>query len=79
MCRSVKKLHEFSPECQKITGPSQHLQVSQSMASIDGKEKHDAFNRRMEEKQLSTNQASAKNSSGSQKQQFQREKPATSS
>ncbi|MBW0520556.1 hypothetical protein O181_060271 [Austropuccinia psidii MF-1] len=32
------------------------------MASIDGKEKHDAFNSRMEEKQLSTTQASAKNS-----------------
>ncbi|MBW0560443.1 hypothetical protein O181_100158 [Austropuccinia psidii MF-1] len=49
------------------------------MASIDGKEKHDAFNSRMEEKQPSTTQASAKNSPRSQKQQFQREKAATSS
>ncbi|MBW0536496.1 hypothetical protein O181_076211 [Austropuccinia psidii MF-1] len=37
------------------------------MASIDGKEKYDAFNRRMEEKQPSTTQASAKNSPSSQK------------
>ncbi|MBW0477513.1 hypothetical protein O181_017228, partial [Austropuccinia psidii MF-1] len=37
-CRSVKKLHEFLPDCEKIPGPSQHLQVTQWMASIDGKE-----------------------------------------
>ncbi|MBW0564261.1 hypothetical protein O181_103976 [Austropuccinia psidii MF-1] len=49
------------------------------MASIDGKEEHDAFNRRMEEKQPSTTQASAKNSPSSQQQQFQCEKAATSS
>ncbi|MBW0578962.1 hypothetical protein O181_118677 [Austropuccinia psidii MF-1] len=48
--RSVDKLHEFLPECGKIPGPSQHLQVTQLMASIDGKEKYDAFKSRMEEK-----------------------------
>ncbi|MBW0579717.1 hypothetical protein O181_119432 [Austropuccinia psidii MF-1] len=45
-----KKLHEFLPDCGKIPGPSQHLQVTQWMASIDGKEEHDALNSRMEEK-----------------------------
>ncbi|MBW0523944.1 hypothetical protein O181_063659 [Austropuccinia psidii MF-1] len=49
------------------------------MASIDGKEEHDSFNRRMEEKQPSTTQASAKNSPSSQQQQLQREKAATNS
>ncbi|MBW0523008.1 hypothetical protein O181_062723 [Austropuccinia psidii MF-1] len=49
------------------------------MASIDGKEKHDDFNSRMEEKQPSTTQAGAKNSPSSQQQQFQLEKAATSS
>ncbi|MBW0513557.1 hypothetical protein O181_053272 [Austropuccinia psidii MF-1] len=78
-CRSVKKLHELLPDCEEIPGPSQHLQVTQWMASIDGKGKHDAFNSKMEEKQPSTTQASAKNSSSSQQQQFQCEKEATSS
>ncbi|MBW0580986.1 hypothetical protein O181_120701 [Austropuccinia psidii MF-1] len=49
------------------------------MASIDVKEEHDAFDSRMEEKQPSTTQASAKTSLSSQQQQFQREKAATSS
>ncbi|MBW0582355.1 hypothetical protein O181_122070 [Austropuccinia psidii MF-1] len=49
------------------------------MASIDGEEKHDALDTRMEEKQPSTTQASAKNSPSGQKQPFQREKAATSS
>ncbi|MBW0518060.1 hypothetical protein O181_057775 [Austropuccinia psidii MF-1] len=49
------------------------------MESIYGKEEHDAFNSRMEEKQPSTTQASAKNNPSSQKLQFQREKAATSS
>ncbi|MBW0513769.1 hypothetical protein O181_053484 [Austropuccinia psidii MF-1] len=48
------------------------------MASIDGKEEHDAFNIIMEEKQPSTTQASGKNSLSSQKQQFHCEKAATS-
>ncbi|MBW0540458.1 hypothetical protein O181_080173 [Austropuccinia psidii MF-1] len=78
-CRSVEKLHEFLPDCDKIPGPSQHLQVTQWMAYIDGKEEHDAFNSRMEEKQPSTTQESAKNSPSSQKQQFQHEKAGTSS
>ncbi|MBW0553239.1 hypothetical protein O181_092954 [Austropuccinia psidii MF-1] len=65
-CRSVEKLHEFLPDCEKIPGPSKHLQVTQWMASIDGKEEHDAFNSRMEEKQPSTTQESAKNSPSSQ-------------
>ncbi|MBW0519105.1 hypothetical protein O181_058820 [Austropuccinia psidii MF-1] len=49
------------------------------MESIGAKEKHDAFTRRMEEKQPSTTQASSKNSLSSQQQQFQHEKEATSS
>ncbi|MBW0591497.1 hypothetical protein O181_131212 [Austropuccinia psidii MF-1] len=48
------------------------------MESIDGKEKHDALNSRMEEKP-STTQASAKNSPTGQQQQFQCENAATSS
>ncbi|MBW0513622.1 hypothetical protein O181_053337 [Austropuccinia psidii MF-1] len=59
-CRSVEKLHEFLPDFDEIPGPSQHLQVTQWMESIDGKEENDAFNSRIEEKQLSTTQASAK-------------------
>ncbi|MBW0495804.1 hypothetical protein O181_035519 [Austropuccinia psidii MF-1] len=78
-CRSVEKLHECLPDCEKVSGPSQHLQVTQWVASIDGKEEHDAINSRMEEKQPSTTQKSAKNSPSGQKQQFQCEKPATSS
>ncbi|MBW0468551.1 hypothetical protein O181_008266 [Austropuccinia psidii MF-1] len=38
-CRSVEKLHEFLPHCKKVPGPSQHLQVTQWVESIDGKEK----------------------------------------
>ncbi|MBW0581212.1 hypothetical protein O181_120927 [Austropuccinia psidii MF-1] len=49
------------------------------MASIDGEEKHDARDTKMEEKQPSTTQASAKNSPSRQQQQFQREKATTSS
>ncbi|MBW0588841.1 hypothetical protein O181_128556 [Austropuccinia psidii MF-1] len=49
------------------------------MSSIDGKEKYDSLNSRMEEKQPSTTQASAKNSPSSQQQKFQHEKEATSS
>ncbi|MBW0502133.1 hypothetical protein O181_041848 [Austropuccinia psidii MF-1] len=78
-CRSMEKLHEFLPDCEKICGPSQNFQVTQWMASIDGKEEHDAFNSRMEEKQPSTTQAGFKNSPSSQKQQFQCKKAATSS
>ncbi|MBW0590516.1 hypothetical protein O181_130231, partial [Austropuccinia psidii MF-1] len=64
--RSVEKLHEFLPDCEKIPGPFQHLQVTQWMESIDGKEEHDVFNIRMEEKQPSTTHTSAKNSPSSQ-------------
>ncbi|MBW0489583.1 hypothetical protein O181_029298 [Austropuccinia psidii MF-1] len=77
--RSVEKLHEFLPDCEEIPGPSQHLQVTQWMASIDGKEKHEAFNSRMEGKQPSITQASAKNTASSQQKQFPHEKAATSS
>ncbi|MBW0466848.1 hypothetical protein O181_006563 [Austropuccinia psidii MF-1] len=49
------------------------------MASIDVKEQHDAFNRRVEEKQPFNTQASAKNSPSSQQQQFQCKKAANSS
>ncbi|MBW0545812.1 hypothetical protein O181_085527 [Austropuccinia psidii MF-1] len=77
-CRSVKKPHELIPDCKKICGSSQHFQVTQWMASIDGKEEYDAFNSRMEEKQPTTTKASAKTSPSGQQQQFQREKAATS-
>ncbi|MBW0575360.1 hypothetical protein O181_115075, partial [Austropuccinia psidii MF-1] len=77
-CRYVEKLHEFLPGCEKFSGLTQHLQVTQWMASIDGKEEHDAFNSKMEEKQPSITQASLKNSLNSQQQQFQCEKAATS-
>ncbi|MBW0525088.1 hypothetical protein O181_064803 [Austropuccinia psidii MF-1] len=77
--RSVEKLHEFLPDCETIPGPSQHFQATQWMDSIDGKKEHDAFNIRMEGKQPSTTQASAKNSPSSQQQQFRREKATTSS
>ncbi|MBW0585464.1 hypothetical protein O181_125179 [Austropuccinia psidii MF-1] len=78
-CRYVEKLHEFLPDHEKIPGPSQHLQVTQWMASIDGKEKYDALSNIMAEKQPSTTQESSKNSRNSQKQQLQREKSATRS
>ncbi|MBW0556330.1 hypothetical protein O181_096045 [Austropuccinia psidii MF-1] len=78
-CRSVEKLHEFLPDCEKIPGTSQHMQVAELMASIDGKEENDSLNSRMEEKQPSTTQASAKNSPRGHQQQFQLEKAATSS
>ncbi|MBW0567893.1 hypothetical protein O181_107608 [Austropuccinia psidii MF-1] len=49
------------------------------MASIVEKEEHDALNSRMEEKQPSTTQTSAKNNPSGQQQKFQREKAPTSS
>ncbi|MBW0524292.1 hypothetical protein O181_064007 [Austropuccinia psidii MF-1] len=39
------------------------MKVTPRMESIDGKEKHNAFNRRMEGKQPSTTQASSKTAS----------------
>ncbi|MBW0553158.1 hypothetical protein O181_092873 [Austropuccinia psidii MF-1] len=78
-CIAVEKMHESLPDCEKIPGPSQQLQVTQWMASIDVKEEHDSFNSTMEEKQPSTTQSSAKNSPSSQQKQFQCEKAATSS
>ncbi|MBW0583435.1 hypothetical protein O181_123150 [Austropuccinia psidii MF-1] len=50
-CRYVEKLHKFLPYYEKIPGPSQNLQVTKWMASIDEK-KHYAFIRRMGEKTL---------------------------
>ncbi|MBW0589728.1 hypothetical protein O181_129443 [Austropuccinia psidii MF-1] len=73
-CRSVEKLHDFLPDCEKIPWQLQYLQIAQWMASIDGAEKHDALDTRMEEKQPSTTQASTKNSPSRQQQQFQRKK-----
>ncbi|MBW0580387.1 hypothetical protein O181_120102 [Austropuccinia psidii MF-1] len=78
-CRSVEKLHELLLDCDKVPGTSQYLQIAQWMASIDGKEKHDAIDTIIEEKQPSTTQTSVKNSPSGQQQQFQREKAATSS
>ncbi|MBW0549873.1 hypothetical protein O181_089588 [Austropuccinia psidii MF-1] len=77
-CRSVEKLDELIPDCKKIPESSQHLKVTQWMASIDGKEEYDAFNRRMEENQPTTTKASAKTSTSGQQKQFPREKAATS-
>ncbi|MBW0521796.1 hypothetical protein O181_061511 [Austropuccinia psidii MF-1] len=78
-CRSVEKLNEFLTDCEKIPGPSQHLKVTQWMESIYGKEKNDAFKRRMEEKQPSTTQASAKNGPRSQQRKSKCEKAGRSS
>ncbi|MBW0465030.1 hypothetical protein O181_004745 [Austropuccinia psidii MF-1] len=78
-CRSVKKLHELLPDCEKVSGPSHYLQVTEWMASIDGKEEYDGFNSRMEEKQPSTTHTGAKPSFSNQRKQFQHEKSATSS
>ncbi|MBW0587860.1 hypothetical protein O181_127575 [Austropuccinia psidii MF-1] len=77
--RSVEKLHELIPDCRNIPGSSQHLQVTQWMASIDVKEEYDSFEGRIEEKQPSTTKSSAKTSPSSQNQKFQRQKAATSS
>ncbi|MBW0589430.1 hypothetical protein O181_129145 [Austropuccinia psidii MF-1] len=49
-CMSLEKQHEFLPVCERIPWPYQHLQFAQWMASIYGKEEHDAFEKRMEEK-----------------------------
>ncbi|MBW0477583.1 hypothetical protein O181_017298 [Austropuccinia psidii MF-1] len=35
--RSVEKLHELLPDCEITPGTSQHLKVTQSLESIDGK------------------------------------------
>ncbi|MBW0508221.1 hypothetical protein O181_047936 [Austropuccinia psidii MF-1] len=78
-CGSLAKLSALLPDCERNSGPSQNLQVTKWMASIDGKEIYDAFNSRMKEKQPSTTQASAKNSPSSQQKQFQCEKAAKSS
>ncbi|MBW0555049.1 hypothetical protein O181_094764 [Austropuccinia psidii MF-1] len=78
-CRSVEKIHELLPDREKTSGPYQHFQVTQWMAYINGKGKNDSFNRKMEETQLSTTQASSKNSPNSQKEQFQHEEEAKSS
>ncbi|MBW0574491.1 hypothetical protein O181_114206, partial [Austropuccinia psidii MF-1] len=78
-CRSVEKLHEFLPDCEKIAAQSQYLQIAQWMASIDGEEKHDALDTGMEEKKPSTTQASAKTPPSGKQQKFQCEKAATSS
>ncbi|MBW0565687.1 hypothetical protein O181_105402 [Austropuccinia psidii MF-1] len=78
-CRSVEKLPEFLPDCEKMSGSFQHLKITQWMASIDGKEEYDSFNRRMEEKQPTTTKASARTSPSGQQQKFQHEKAATSS
>ncbi|MBW0593724.1 hypothetical protein O181_133439 [Austropuccinia psidii MF-1] len=78
-CRSVGKLHEISPYCEKVPGLFQHFQVTKWMESIYGKENNDSFNSRMKEKQPSTTQESAKNSPSSQKQQLKCEKSAKSS
>ncbi|MBW0577575.1 hypothetical protein O181_117290, partial [Austropuccinia psidii MF-1] len=78
-CRSVEELHELIPYCKKIPGSSQHLQVTQWMASIHGKEEYDSFSSRMEEKHPSTTKARAKTSPSGQQKKFQHEKAATSS
>ncbi|MBW0498468.1 hypothetical protein O181_038183 [Austropuccinia psidii MF-1] len=59
-CRSVEKLHHFLHDYEIISGLFQHWQVTQWMESIDEKEKHDAFDIRLEEKKPTTTQESAK-------------------
>ncbi|MBW0573326.1 hypothetical protein O181_113041 [Austropuccinia psidii MF-1] len=73
------KLHELLPYCEKISEPSQQMQATQWMAFNDQKEKCDALNSRMEGKQPSSIQASAKNSPSIQLPQFECGKAATSS
>ncbi|MBW0490733.1 hypothetical protein O181_030448 [Austropuccinia psidii MF-1] len=63
-CRYVEKLHEFLPDCERISGPSQNFQVTQW-------KKNDAFSSRMEEKQPFTTQSSGKNRTNRKKQKFQ--------
>ncbi|MBW0572091.1 hypothetical protein O181_111806 [Austropuccinia psidii MF-1] len=70
-CRSVEKLHEFLLDCEKIPGPSQHLQITQWMASIDGKEQHDALNSRIEEKTTLPHSRKCQKRPNSQKQKLQ--------
>ncbi|MBW0545941.1 hypothetical protein O181_085656 [Austropuccinia psidii MF-1] len=77
--RSVKKGHEFLPDCDNFSRPSQNFQVTKWIASIYGKEKNDSFNRRMEETQTSTIHTSAKISSNGQQQKLNSEKAAISS
>ncbi|MBW0464427.1 hypothetical protein O181_004142 [Austropuccinia psidii MF-1] len=78
-CRSMENLPQFLAYCKKTPEPFQNLKVTHWMASVDGKEKDDALNSRMEEKQPLTTQESAKNCLSSQQQQFQCEKEATGS
>ncbi|MBW0462226.1 hypothetical protein O181_001941 [Austropuccinia psidii MF-1] len=75
--RPLEKLHELLPDCEKIPGPSQHLQVTEWMASIDGKEEYDAFNSKINGNQLSNTQTYAKTILSGQKKQLQCEKVAT--
>ncbi|MBW0510803.1 hypothetical protein O181_050518 [Austropuccinia psidii MF-1] len=77
-CRSVEKLHELLPDYEKLSGPSQHLEVTQWMASIDGKEKYDAFNSRMEEKEPTNTQVGLETSPSSHKQKLKHEKETKS-
>ncbi|MBW0461988.1 hypothetical protein O181_001703 [Austropuccinia psidii MF-1] len=69
----------MNSDCEKVSGASQHLQVTQWMASIDGKGNHEALNRRMEEKQPSTTQTRAKNRFNSQQKESQCEKASRNS
>ncbi|MBW0501030.1 hypothetical protein O181_040745 [Austropuccinia psidii MF-1] len=78
-CRSVETLHELLPDCEKVSEPSHHFQVTQWMAFIDRKEKHDSFNSGMEEVKPPTTQKRAKNSPNSQQHKFKDEKAATDS
>ncbi|MBW0462923.1 hypothetical protein O181_002638 [Austropuccinia psidii MF-1] len=77
--RPLEKLHELSPDCEKVAGPSQYLKVTEWVAYIDVNEEHDRFQSRMEGKQLSMTQKSVKTNHRVQKKKFQHEKAATSS
>ncbi|MBW0514172.1 hypothetical protein O181_053887 [Austropuccinia psidii MF-1] len=65
-CRSVEKLQELLPDCEKISGPSQHFKVNK------------CFKQKNVGKQPSTTQENAKKSPSSHQQQFQCEEAATS-
>ncbi|MBW0469414.1 hypothetical protein O181_009129 [Austropuccinia psidii MF-1] len=77
--RPLEKLHELLLDCEEVSRESQHLQITEWMASIDGKEEHYSFNSMMEEEQPSTTQTGSKANPSGQKKQFKCEKAAESS
>ncbi|MBW0463996.1 hypothetical protein O181_003711 [Austropuccinia psidii MF-1] len=77
--RPVKKLHELLLYCEEVFREPQHLQITEWIASIDGKEENDSFNSRMELEQPSTTQTDSKTIPSGQKQKLKSEKEVKSS